>query len=285
MVRPRSPRPPVLERTVLDFAVHLLQEEIEPLAHFAAAGEHGVELRGVRPQADQLLGDVAAVGQQGGFLRQALRVHAGAVAASRPVFRADACGRRRRRPRESLPCGPPGRRTFWQRCRISCADGGAFPLAEGVEQDQRFGGGFQNGLGDRLFNLFVAGGAQHARNAQGGVEVRLAAQPVDPGGVAKGLHVGVEQRPVQRGGGARRPGEGNLDLHVAARHPALDDAADVVLQSVHFRGHAAVHVQAAMVHALQGGDNLALLDVSSHAGEARHAAQAHKSTTDPASSN
>ena len=145
-------------------------------------------------------------------------------------------------------------------------DGGAFPLAEGVEQDQRFGGGFQNGLGDLFFNLFVAGGAQHARNAQGGVEVRLAAQPVEPGGVAKGLHVGVEQRPVQRGGGARRPGEGNLDLHVAARHPALDDAAHVVLQSVHFRGHAAVHVQAAMVHALQGRDNLAPLDVFSARG-------------------
>jgi len=55
--------------------------------------------------------------------------------------------------------------------------GGPFPLAEGVEQGQRFGGGFQNGLGYLCFNLFVAGGAQHPRNAQGGVEIRLAAQP------------------------------------------------------------------------------------------------------------
>ena len=261
-----------------------MQQEIEAFAHFAVAQEHGVELRGVRPQADQLLGDVAAVGQHGGFLRQALRVHGGAGEQVGQLFL------------ETLVEGGAGARANLFHAGHQAADalatlphflrdGGAFPLAEGVQQHQRFGDGFQNGLGHFFFNLFVAGGAQHPRNAQGGVEVRLAAQPVDAGGVAKGLDVGVEQRPVQRGGGARRPGEGNLDLHMAARHPALDDAANLVLQSFQFLGHAAVHVQAAMVHALQGRDNLALPDVLSHAGEARHAAQAHRSTTVPASSN
>ena len=158
-------------------------------------------------------------------------------------------------------------------------DGGAFPLAEGVEQDHGFGGGFQNGLGDLLFNLFVAGGAQHARNAQGGVEVRLAAQPVEPGGVAKGLHVGVQQRPVQRGGAARRPGEGNLDLHVAARHAALDDAADVALQSVHFRGMRKCMSRPRWFTLFRVTTISPCSDGFSHAGEARHAAQAHKSTT------
>ena len=37
------------------------------------------KLGGVRPQAHQLLGDVAAVRQQGRLLRQALRVDAGAM--------------------------------------------------------------------------------------------------------------------------------------------------------------------------------------------------------------
>jgi hypothetical protein len=75
---------------------------------------------------------------------------------------------------------------------------------------------------------------------------------------------------------------GMLSAELTSGWPLLDayiqafrDAAHLVLQSVHFRGHAAVHVQAAMVHALQGRDNLPLADVLSHAGEARHAAQAH----------
>ena len=102
----------------------------------------------------------------------------------------------------------------------------------------------------------------------------------------KARHVGVQQRAVQR---RRRAGararEADVDLQVAARHAALDDGADVVLQRIQFGRQVEVQIQAAMVHALQAEDDLALRDLLSDAGKARHAAYAHRSTTDPASSN
>ena len=47
--------------------------------YFSIAGEQGIELGCMGPQPNQLLGNVAAIGEQGCLLSQALRVDAGAV--------------------------------------------------------------------------------------------------------------------------------------------------------------------------------------------------------------
>ena len=61
--------------------------ELATLAGVVSAGSRrawaedvqSTEVRGVRAQTDQLFGNVAAIGQQSGLLRQALRVDRGAV--------------------------------------------------------------------------------------------------------------------------------------------------------------------------------------------------------------
>ena len=59
-------------------AAHLLQQEVELLADFAALVEQPEEVLDVGFHAHQLLADVAALGQQRGFLQDAVAVGVGA---------------------------------------------------------------------------------------------------------------------------------------------------------------------------------------------------------------
>src|SRR4051794_23303312 len=59
-------------------AVHLLQQEIQAFADFAFAGQHVRQMGGMGAKADELFGDVAAVGENGGFLSEALGIERGA---------------------------------------------------------------------------------------------------------------------------------------------------------------------------------------------------------------
>ena len=94
-----------LRQDGIGFAIHLLKQEIEAFADFALARQHGVELRGVGAQAHQFLRDIAAVGQQGGLLRQALRVDAGAVQQVGQLVAQTLLEGRNGAVRESAPCG------------------------------------------------------------------------------------------------------------------------------------------------------------------------------------
>ena len=66
-------------------AVHLLQQEIEFFADFAAGVEHAAKLGGVDFEARQLFADIAAVGEDGCFLGQALRIDLHAFQQSRAI--------------------------------------------------------------------------------------------------------------------------------------------------------------------------------------------------------
>ena len=61
------------------FAIHFLQQKIQLLAGFAFGGKQGVGLIGMRFQTDQFLADIAALGQNRRFLREARGVDLRAV--------------------------------------------------------------------------------------------------------------------------------------------------------------------------------------------------------------
>ena len=72
--RPGLARAAGLRQNRIGLPIHLLQQKIELLADFAAGVEQRRELRRMDLQPGQLFADIAAVGQDRGFLRQPLRI-------------------------------------------------------------------------------------------------------------------------------------------------------------------------------------------------------------------
>ena len=103
---------------------------------------------GVGAQAHQLLGDIAAVGQDRGLLRQALRVDAGAVQQVGQLLAQaleegrDCAGADFVHAGDQVAMLPAALAHF-------LGGDGAFALAERVQRGDSLGGGFQHGLGQR----------------------------------------------------------------------------------------------------------------------------------------
>ena len=123
-------------------------------------------------------------------------------------------------------------------------------------------------------------------NLERRVQVRVPGEAVHRGRPAEGCDIGFQKSLVDAHRRRRaRAGHPDLDLQVAAQHPALHRVAQRVLEGIELRRHAEMQVQPAVVHALHADGDLpspaGLLD----AGEARHAARSHEFTAESASRN
>ncbi len=143
-----------LRQNGVGLAVHFLQKKVELLADLAARLEQRVQLPGVDLQPCHFLADVAAVGQQRGFLRQPLRFHARALEQlGQPLLQARLKGRRGAgaNPFELVRGGAQRGRCVPRSTRGNLP---ALALAEGVERLQRLGErGFGVG-GDQVAVVF-----------------------------------------------------------------------------------------------------------------------------------
>ena len=239
----------------------------------------------MRLQPNQLLADIAALGEQRCLLRQPLRFDARAAQQLAQPFV------------QSLLKRLCGARPDFLHLRAQIANrcaplvhlgrhGRPFPLAKPVQQIQCFLGGFQQrllqaGVGFRGFARL-----QHSRHPQGRVQIGFALRAKVGSRFPKGLQIGCEQWPIQTGGIRRRgPIELHVDLQVPARDLRLHGVAYGAFKRVQFRGHMKMHIQPAMIDALDADGDLAIGRRLLHSRETRHTARAHKSITLPASTN
>jgi hypothetical protein len=93
------------------------------------------------------------------------------------------------------------------------------------------------------------------------------------------LEVQLEHLPIQRGGAARLPVQRHVHLHVAARDSLLDNSADLVLDRIELGRQMEMEVERPVIDALEAHDDLARVGRAPDPGKARHAADAHRSTT------
>ena len=169
--------------------------------------------------------------------------------------------------------------------------GRAFALAKHVQRRGSLGDALQDRLGHFFAALLLLGGRdQHSGNRQGGVQIRLALDPVERGGLVEGPHISIHQRPVPWHGASRTGArKGEMNLQVAPRHGVLQQRANAALQGVQLGRQMEVQIQAAMIDALQSQQDLAFGDGLADLRETGHTTHAHKSTTwptgEPASSN
>jgi hypothetical protein len=231
--KPKVAEPAGLRQDGVGFPVQLLQQKVEPLADFAARLQDLVQLAGMNLQARNLLADIAAVGQQGRFLRQALRIDHGVAEQLLELFDqafVEGGNRRGANPLHFFTASHDG--------GILLADEGgqlrAFARSKLVERVNSFLKRRQDGfLGGGVGSQRIGGSAEDPRKQQDSIQIRLRVDAFLRRRFAKRRQVRAKERQIETARCAiGRTHDGTAHVDVPAEDGSFQRGAHNMLERI-----------------------------------------------------